>query len=136
MKVGQRFSGHMVQGHVDTTVTVTKITDDPPNSVIYTFKALDARFMTYVVHKGYVCLDGTSLTVVSVDQNESTFTVMLIQYTCQHVIMPLKVVGDRVNLEVDQVGKYVESVVLGMMTHNTQITQLIENIVIKTMNKQ
>jgi riboflavin synthase len=145
MKVGQRFSGHMVrllfsflskvQGHVDTTVTISSIQSDPPNSIIYTFTASDAQFLPYIVHKGYVCLDGTSLTVVSVDYASLSFKIMLIQYTQAHVIMPMKRVGDRVNLEVDQVGKYVESVVVGMMSSNPVIEGLIENIVKKIMNK-
>lgn len=92
--------------------------------------------MTYIVHKGYVCLDGTSLTVVEVDMINAEFSVMLIQYTQQHVIMPLKKVGDSVNLEVDQVGKYVENLMVGMMTHNTVIQELIKNIVIKTMDEK
>lgn len=75
------------------------------------------------------------MTVVSVDMESLSFKIMLIQYTQEHVIMPMKNIGDRVNLEVDQVGKYVESICLGIMQSNPQIEQLIENIVVRTMNK-
>ena len=129
------FTLDQVQGHVDTTVTIHSIIPDPPNSVLYTFKVADTQFLTYIVHKGYVCLDGTSLTVVSVNAKECTFSVMLIQYTQEHVIMPLKKIGDRINLEVDQVGKYVENVVVGMMTHHPQIEALIQKMVLKTLTR-
>ena len=64
-------------------------------------------------------LEGTSLTVVSVDKTARTFSVMLIQYTQERVIMPLKASGDRVNLEVDQMGKYIESIVLNTLLGQT-----------------
>ncbi|KAI9203644.1 uncharacterized protein BJ171DRAFT_582788 [Polychytrium aggregatum] len=117
MSATTRFGGHFVQGHVDTVVTIHQVTPDPPNSVIYTFKVAspaagsDADFLTYIIPKGYVTLDGTSLTVIDVDLDARTFTVMLIPHTLKHVIMPLKAVGDQVNLEVDQIGKYVENIV-------------------------
>ncbi len=123
MKAGQRFSGHFVQGHVDTTVELVKIQHDPPNSVIFTFRIPlphidfdNLDYLNYVIPKGYVCLDGTSLTVISVDRGARTFSVMLVQYTQDHVVMPLKKEGDAVNLEVDQIGKYVENVVVAMLS--------------------
>lgn len=92
--------------------------------------------MAYIVAKGYVCLDGTSLTVVSVNRTLRSFSVMLIKYTQEHIIMPLKVIGSCVNLEVDQVGKYVESIVVGMLlggkepaVTNNSSKSLLENIV-------
>ncbi|KAJ3377336.1 Riboflavin synthase alpha chain, partial [Lobulomyces angularis] len=122
MSVGQRFSGHFVQGHVDTTVKISKITQDPPNSVIFEFTVSPPSelsggidFLSYIIPKGYICLDGTSLTVVSVDQQKRTFTVMLIKYTQDNVIMMTKKVGDSVNIEGDQLAKYVEKVVMGML---------------------
>lgn len=84
------------------------------------------------------------MTVISVDHVNRTFTVMLIQYTQERVIMTKKNVGVRVNLEVDQMGKYVENVVLGMLTssgsNNTTTTEsplesLIGRIVDRKLNK-
>jgi riboflavin synthase len=127
LKAGQRFDGHNVQGHVDTTITLLNVQQDPPNSLIFTFKVPDASltpenidYLTYIIPKGYVCLDGTSLTVIAVDKIQRTFSVMLIKYTQERVILPLKVKGDRINLEVDQMGKYIESVVLNTLLGDTE----------------
>ena len=65
--------------------------------------------MPYIVPKGYITLDGTSLTIVSVGDN--WFNVTLVAYTQQHIIMPQKSVGDAVNIEVDVLGKYVERLI-------------------------
>jgi len=62
--------------------------------------------MKFIVHKGYITLDGTSLTVV--DAEKDWFNVTLVNYTQQHIIMPSKKIGDAVNIEVDVLGKYVE----------------------------
>ena len=126
MKAGQRFDGHNVQGHVDTTIQIVSVEKDPPNSLIFTFYVPEPSqvqdkidYLTYIIPKGYVCLDGTSLTVVSVDKAKRTFSVMLIQYTQERIIMPLKATGDKVNLEVDQMGKYIESIVLNTLLGST-----------------
>ena len=100
-----RFGGHFVQGHVDCTVSIADIILDPPNSVIFTFRVSKPEYMKFIVAKGYVCLDGTSLTVIDVSQEECTFRIMLIEYTQSRVILTAKKVGERVNLEVDQIGK-------------------------------
>ncbi|CAO3699315.1 unnamed protein product [Rhizopus stolonifer] len=103
----KRFGGHMVQGHVDTTVKIISIKPEG-NSIWYTFQMNqeDKDKMRYIIPKGYVCLDGTSLTVCDVDDNERTFSIMMIAHTQAHVIMPSKKVGDRVNVEVDMLAKY------------------------------
>ena len=65
-----------------------------------------AELMRYIVPKGYITLDGTSLTVV--DVYEASFTVQLVAFTQTEIILPMKKVGDKVNVEVDVLGKYVE----------------------------
>lgn len=62
--------------------------------------------LKYVVEKGYIALDGTSLTITEVD--EEGFEIMLIAYTQEKVVLANKAVGEEVNVEVDMVGKYVE----------------------------
>ncbi|TPX41892.1 hypothetical protein SeLEV6574_g05873 [Synchytrium endobioticum] len=133
-----RFGGHMVQGHVDTTVTVERVTPDPPDSIIYAFKVPhsspteDTDFLNYIIPKGYVCLDGTSLTVVGVDVPNRTFSVMLIAHTQTAVVMPLKKVGDRVNLEVDQVAKYLDNIVSAFIESGrggAALEQIIDKVV-------
>ncbi|CAH8362583.1 unnamed protein product [Eruca vesicaria subsp. sativa] len=64
--------------------------------------------LKYIVPKGFVAVDGTSLTVVDVFDDESCFNFMLVAYTQQKVVIPTKKVGQKVNLEVDIMGKYVE----------------------------
>ncbi|TPX37124.1 hypothetical protein SmJEL517_g00946 [Synchytrium microbalum] len=121
MGAATRFGGHFVQGHVDTTVTIESITPDPPNSLLFKFKVPPAQetgdtdFLNYIIPKGYVCLDGTSLTVVDVNVPARTFSIMLIAHTQEAVVLPLKKVGARVNLEVDQIGKYLDNVVSAFM---------------------
>ena len=105
--------GHFVQGHVDTVATVVARTPDG-NAVTYRLRPRDAGVLRYVVEKGYVTLDGASLTVTAVaDGAAGWFEVMLIAYTQERVVMGGKGVGAEVNVEVDMVGKYVEKSVRG-----------------------
>lgn len=109
-----RIGGHFVQGHVDGTGVITKkqpegdslwLTIDPPPDLL-----------RLIVPKGYVAIDGTSLTVVDVTSKHFTF--MLVAYTQTHITLPRKPIGDRVNIEVDILGKYVKSLVEGVR-HDT-----------------
>ena len=97
----------------------------------------DVDFLTYIIPKGYVALDGTSLTVIDVDWKARLFSVMLIAYTQEKVVMTRKQVGSTVNLEVDQMGKYVENMVHGMIQAGKgPIHTLIENIIENKLRKQ
>ena len=101
-----RNSGHMVQGHVDNVgVILDKWAD---NESLFVKVQAPRELMKYIVPKGFIAIDGTSLTVCEVNAAESWFTFMLIEYTQKHIIVPQKAVGDKVNLEVDVVSKYVE----------------------------
>ncbi|KAI7880297.1 alpha subunit of riboflavin synthase [Lichtheimia hyalospora FSU 10163] len=121
----KRFGGHMVQGHVDTTVNIIKIKPEG-NSVWFTFQTDDKDIMRYIIPKGFICLDGTSLTVCDVDDNEKTFSIMMIAHTQEHVIMPLKAVGDRVNVEVDMLAKYALKSLQGAITDNEGLLSLVK----------
>ncbi|MCJ1396876.1 Riboflavin synthase alpha chain [Xylographa trunciseda] len=107
-----RMGGHFVQGHVDTVAAIVAKTPDG-NAVTYRLRPRDARVLRYVVEKGYVTLDGASLTVTRVEDADGWFEVMLIAYTQERVVMGGKGVGAEVNVEVDMVGKYVEKSVAG-----------------------
>lgn len=100
-----RFDGHMVQGHVETTARITARTEDG-DSLRMQF-AIDPAFGRYIVPKGYVAVDGISLTVVEADA-ASHFSIMLIAWTQDHVTLGSKLVGHQVNVETDIVGRYVE----------------------------
>ncbi|KAK8160637.1 riboflavin synthase alpha chain [Phyllosticta citrichinensis] len=108
-----RMGGHFVQGHVDTTATVASVTPDG-NALTFRFRPRDPAVLRYVVEKGYVTIDGASLTVTKVeDGKDGWWEVMLIAYTQEKVVTAGKKPGDEVNVEVDQVGKYVEKSVAG-----------------------
>lgn len=99
-----RFGGHVVQGHVDTTGKITAITRDK-EALVFKIE-IDRSFMKYVVPKGYIAVDGASLTVCDVKQ--CSFTFMMIEFTQAHVVTASKQIGDLVNIEVDIMGKYIE----------------------------
>ncbi|MCD7462462.1 hypothetical protein HAX54_048592 [Datura stramonium] len=71
------------------------------------------ELLRYIVPKGLIDVDGTSLTVVDVFDEELCFNFMLVAYTQQNVVIPVKKVGQKVNLEVDILGKYVERLLGG-----------------------
>ena len=99
-----RLGGHFVQGHVDATGVIKSFR--PDNDALWLTVETDPALMRYIVTKGYVAIDGTSLTVV--DTGADWFNVTLINYTQAKIILPRKKPGDRVNLEVDILAKYIE----------------------------
>jgi riboflavin synthase len=113
-EIGGRNSGHFVQGHVDGTGTVTeRFTED--DSMWYKISVDDPDMLRYIVPKGFIAIDGTSLTVVDVDAEEKWFTFMLVEYTQKKIIIPSKMKGDKVNLEVDVLGKYSETAIAAII---------------------
>ncbi|KAI9691374.1 MAG: Riboflavin synthase alpha chain [Bogoriella megaspora] len=102
-----RMGGHFVQGHVDTIASIVSVTPDG-NALTFRLQPRDRSVLRYVVEKGYVTLDGASLTITKVDDVAGWFEVMLIAYTQERVVMAAKETGEDVNIEVDMVGKYVE----------------------------
>ncbi len=109
VRVGDRLSGHIVQGHVDGTAPVCEIRSEG-DSLMVSLEPTPA-LMRYVVEKGFVAVDGISLTVAQ--RTETRFSVALVAYTRAHVALADKGVGDLVNLEVDIIAKYVESLLGG-----------------------
>ena len=107
-----RMGGHFVQGHVDTVASIASVTPDG-NALTFRLQPRDKSVLRYVVEKGYVTLDGASLTVTQVNDEAGWFEIMLIAYTQERVVMAAKKPGEDVNIEVDMVGKYVEKSVAG-----------------------
>jgi riboflavin synthase len=106
-KAGARLGGHIVQGHVDGTGRILDRTPSEHWDVVRI--ALPQELAKYLVAKGSVTVDGTSLTVVDVvDGSEPWFSVSLIPTTLADTTLGTKGPGDRVNLEVDILAKYVE----------------------------
>ena len=106
--VGDRMGGHIVQGHVDGTGRISSIKSEY-DCIIVRIRA-PKRLMTYIVEKGFIAVDGISLTVVK--KGRSSFSLSVIPYTLQYTNLRVKAVGDRVNLEADIVAKYVESLLV------------------------
>ncbi|EXJ87705.1 riboflavin synthase, alpha subunit [Capronia coronata CBS 617.96] len=107
-----RMGGHFVQGHVDTVATIESVTPDG-NAFTFRLKPRETDILRYVVEKGYITLDGASLTITKVDDAQGWFEVMLIAYTQERVVMASKKPGDEVNVEIDVVGKLVEKSIVG-----------------------
>jgi riboflavin synthase len=103
-RVDARIGGHIVQGHVDGVATVRDITPTEHWTVV-AFELPEA-LARYVVEKGSIAVDGVSLTVAAVD--DESFSVSLIPTTLEHTTLGGLRPGDRVNLEVDVLAKYVE----------------------------
>ncbi|KAI3465758.1 hypothetical protein Pfo_022421 [Paulownia fortunei] len=101
-----RMGGHFVQGHVDGTGEIVDMA--PEGDSLWVKVKVGRELLKYIVPKGFIAVDGTSLTVVDVFDEEVCFNFMLVAYTQQNVVIPLKKVGQMVNLEVDILGKYVE----------------------------
>ena len=105
LAASDRLGGHIVQGHVDASGKVTSARYEG-DCVIMGFRA-PKKLMSYIVEKGFVAVDGISLTVVK--KRVSSFTVSVIPYTLENTVLGERRVGDSVNLEVDILAKYVET---------------------------
>lgn len=149
-----RFGGHFVQAsptspshfhhyqstaqaHVDSTATVVDRVPDG-DSLRLTFKLPAPSLLPYLIPKGYVTIDGASLTITGVNDADCTFGIMLIQHTQQKITLGKKPIGAKVNIEVDMVGKYVEKSVLAALGDGTsnQLHALVEKVVEKVLVKK
>lgn len=104
-----RLGGHLVQGHVDGVGTVESVVHDGGSASITV--RMPGGLDRYVVEKGSIAVDGVSLTVATLE--DGTFTVALVPHTLTLTTLGQRRPGDRVNLEVDVVSKYVEKLVRG-----------------------
>ncbi|KAE8725793.1 Cation efflux family protein [Hibiscus syriacus] len=87
-----RMGGHFVQGHVDGTGEI--VGKDVEGDSLWIKVKVDKSFLKYVVSKGFIAVDGTSLTVVNVFDEELCFNFMLVAYTQQKVVIPSGELGD------------------------------------------
>ncbi len=100
-----RMGGHIVQGHVDATGAVTGLT---PEADCYIIEIeAPTQLIPYIVEKGFIAVDGISLTVVQ--RTEQRFTISVIPFTMENTNLSQRAVGESVNLEADILAKYVES---------------------------
>lgn len=108
LALGDRIGGHMVQGHVDGVGKIESKTEDG-NSIRVRISC-GPDLLRYVVEKGFIAIDGTSLTITAVDN--SGFEIAVIPYTLEHTTLKEREIGDAVNIEVDPTAKYVEKLAM------------------------
>jgi riboflavin synthase len=99
-----RFGGHFVQGHVDDVGKVLSVKPEEWAHIVRI--SAPSHLMPYVVSKGFIAVDGVSLTVIDCD--DFSFSVSLVDFTRKHTTLGIIRPGDVVNLEVDIMAKYVE----------------------------
>ncbi|WP_300712365.1 riboflavin synthase [uncultured Brachyspira sp.] len=104
MTLSGRFGGHIVSGHIDGVGIIKSMKKDD-NAIILTIE-VPRTLMKYIVEKGSVTVDGISLTVASLTDN--TFSIAVIPHTLKETVLYYKKEGDKVNIENDVIGKYVE----------------------------
>jgi riboflavin synthase len=125
-EIGGRNSGHFVQGHVDGTGQIIARWQDG-DSLFFKIKA-GSDLLPYIVGKGFIAIDGTSLTVVEANLEESWFSFMLVEYTQKKIVIPAKQVGDKVNLEVDVLGKYSQNAMASLIPRLEALEAKVESL--------
>ena len=120
LTLNSRLGGHIMQGHVDGSGTVVSITSDKDAWIMEIRPP--AGLLPYIVDKGFIGVDGASLTVM--DRLPETFTVSLVIYTWEHTTLSQRTVGKSVNLEVDILAKYVEQLVKGGVLSESPLSAL------------
>jgi riboflavin synthase len=103
MQMGDRFEGHIVQGHVDCVGSIKKI-DKSGNSTDF-YISLPKEFLKYVIPKGSITIDGVSLTVNEVFEN--SFRLTIIPHTIENTLFKTYKIGSKVNIETDMFARYV-----------------------------
>jgi len=123
LKPTDRMGGHIVSGHIDGTGVISNITKE--SNAIWVTVTADNDILRYIIMKGSVTIDGTSLTVAHVD--DVCFKVSLIPLTIDKTVIGLKKSGDVVNIECDVIGKYVEKFVSMPQKKGITMDMLKEN---------
>lgn len=118
-KQGVEIGGHIVSGHVDGIATVVAI-EQPANNYFVTYR-VSVEKMKYIFSKGFVGLNGCSLTVAEANKTEQTFTVCYIPETLRMTTHGKKKVGDRVNFEVDRQTQAIVDTVERFLTDNSAL---------------
>lgn len=107
MKMGDRFEGHIVQGHIDTVGTIKEIKNNGNSYDV--FITVEKKFIPYIVPKGSITVDGVSLTVNDVDSE--SFRLTIIPHTMKETLFKNYRKGSRVNIETDMFARYVAHII-------------------------
>lgn len=106
MMMGDRFEGHIVQGHIDTIGVIKEIKADGASYDF--FIEVDKKFIPYIVPKGSIAIDGVSLTINEVF--ESSFRLTIIPHTMSETLFKRYTKGSKVNIETDMFARYIEHI--------------------------
>lgn len=123
MAANGRFGGHFVSGHVDGIGKI--VNRSPVDNAIYYEIEVPKELERYLLFKGSIAIDGTSLTIFGVKNNKCT--VSLIPHTVKETVMGSKGPGDIVNIECDMVGKYIEQLLMKRFEGEKQSGNLTES---------
>jgi len=107
MKMGERFEGHIVQGHIDTVGTIRAIQNNGNSYDV--FISVEKKFIPYIVPKGSITIDGVSLTVN--DVLAESFRLTIIPHTMQETLFKEYRKGSRVNIETDMFARYIAHII-------------------------
>ncbi|RQD69768.1 MAG: riboflavin synthase [Tindallia sp. MSAO_Bac2] len=118
LPVNGRFGGHIVTGHIDGIGNIARKYRE--GNAIWLTIGTSSDIMRYIVHKGSIAIDGTSLTVAKTE--DDTFSVSLIPHTAEMTILADKETGATVNLECDVLGKYIEKLLKPQKSAVSEIT--------------
>lgn len=124
MAANGRFGGHFVQGHVDGVGTIKS--KNQVSNAVYFWIETSAEMMRYIVPKGSVAIDGISLTVVEVKDNQ--FSISIIPHTITETILQFKQHGDVVNIECDMLAKYMERLLEKRVEHTSNNGVTLEKL--------
>ena len=115
MMMGDRFEGHIVQGHIDAIGTIKEIKNSGNSYDV--FISIDKKFIPYIVPKGSITIDGISLTVNDVNIANNSFRLTIIPHTMKETLFKNYKRGSKVNVETDMFARYVSHII----AHQTQI---------------
>ena len=129
MAANGRFGGHIVSGHIDGTGTIESFVKDGIATIVSI--STTPQIAHYIIEKGSIAIDGTSLTVTEVNLDKNTFSVSLIPHTKENTILLSKKSGDAVNLENDIIAKYLERFVKPAPQNETAKSRITEEFLAK-----
>ena len=107
VSVSSRLNGHVVQGHIESLAIIIK--KENSNSQIDLTVEINKNYLKYCIYKGSIALDGISLTIASIEDNN--ITVAIIPHTLENTTLKYREIGDTLNLETDVFAKYVENII-------------------------
>ncbi len=124
MMMGDRFEGHIVQGHVDTVGEIEKITNNGNSYDVYI--KVEKKFIPYIVPKGSITIDGVSLTVNEVF--DASFRLTIIPHTMKETLFSTYKIGSHVNIETDMFTRYIEHILNAKQNQNTPSWNEVDKI--------